>query len=139
MHGNFTKAPKARRVRRSRLLLAGIVLGVPLTAGPGAVSAAAQPSAPAVIVCDPGDACVFDDNGRRGLIADWPATRTGRFNLTGGRDRTSSWQNTGTATWCAYDQRTLLPDQMLFRLNAGGRNDYVGNAVNDRADYFVRC
>jgi hypothetical protein len=100
--------------------------------------------AEAVIVCHPStDVCIYDDANFGGLLAAWPASATGRMNLLAARDHTSSWTNlingsTGFV-WCAYDQRTGLPDTYLWTLFPSSQDPYVGDNVNDRADYFVRC
>jgi hypothetical protein len=130
-------------VRRSLTGLAGVlalaaVMGVPV----GMAGAVTQSSASAAAMyCDAGDVCLFDHTGLRGLVAAPPGNLGRRYSLIGygAQDKTSSWRNRSTYRWCAYDERTFLPDEYLFTLDPGKYNSWVGSYANDRTDYIEPC
>jgi hypothetical protein len=126
-------SPPSRRAVAAALALL-------LAAGLLAVGAVVRPApAHAFVSCDDGDVCIFRDNDYRYLITAWDANSSTSRMWVSGRDQTTSWWNRGGVRWCAYDDRTLLPDTMLFVLYPYNGSPYVGAGANDRADYFKRC
>jgi hypothetical protein len=124
----------------------GIVIGVIVTVA-CAVAALAPASAKAP-PCKRGEVCLYDlfkRNSANGMLR-WAGSRTDiiHFGNSRFRDRVSSWTNRSRYKWCVYDtvgnQHTVL-----WRMNPGSRptnpiryDNYVGDAVNDRADYARR-
>lgn len=130
----------ARRAFLSGRGVVAVIVAVLLAAGLLAVGAVVRPApARAFVACGDGDVCIFRDNDYRYLITAWDANSSISRMWVSGRDQTTSWWNRGGVRWCAYDDRTLLPDTMLFVLYPYNGSPYVGAAANDRADYFKRC
>jgi hypothetical protein len=74
-----------------------------------------------------------DPGERRLMFSD--CTRNDLSNF-GFRDQTSSWVNNGSRTLQVKNDLTAQPDPVLWTMAPQSLSAYVGDAANDRADYF---
>ena len=88
--------------------------------------------------CPPGWYCVYEHRNwgvRRLQFSDCTRNDLGNYGF---RNMTSSWVNNGSRTVQAMDDIPLLPDRGLWTMPPQSLSAYVGDANNDKADYF-RC
>ena len=97
-----------------------------------------MPSSPAHAIgdCAAGNVCVYADANFENAILRIPAGFQGTFWFPdSSKNKASSWINNSGIDFCARNDLNLRPDEFLFRLFANNYRHYVGDAVNDRADY----
>ena len=129
----------------------GIAMGVIATAACAVVTLG--PALAKAPPCNRGEVCVYDLANRaggpsrtEGRMIKWAGSRTGiiHFGNSKFRDIASSWTNRSHYKWCVYD---VVGDHhtVLWRMNPGRNSanpirydNYVGDAVNDKADYARR-
>jgi hypothetical protein len=86
--------------------------------------------------CPAGWYCVYQNinfGGRRLQFSDCARNDLSDFGF---RDQTSAWVNNGPHTVQVKDDLTLWPDPVLWTMSPGASSSFVGNANNDKADYF---
>lgn len=86
--------------------------------------------------CPSGWYCVYQDRdwcSRRLKFSD--CSRNDLVNY-GFRDQTSSWVNNGPFRVQVKNDLTARPDPVLWTMSPHSSSRYVGNAKNDKADYF---
>jgi len=101
-------------------------------------SAVAGSSAVLAVVhgCPSGWYCVYENSnwgGRRLQFSDCTRNDLSDFGF---RDKTSSWVNNGSHRVQVKNDLTALPDPVLWTMSPGSSSSYVGDANNDKADYF---
>jgi len=117
--------------------------------GAGELSAEDHGSEPAPVVgssqavssfavhgCPSGWYCVYQDanwGGRRLQFSDCSRNDLSSFGF---RDKTSSWVNNGSHRVQVKNDLTARPDPVLWTMPPQLSSSYVGNANNDKADYF---
>ena len=103
-----------------------------------ALPAAAQGTAP----CPSYYYCFYNNAN---YVGEWHlnynTTTSGSFNNPPAsygdrRNQLSSVINNGNRTICIWDDLTLRPDTLLLRVGPYQDKPYVGDAVNDKADYW---
>jgi peptidase inhibitor family I36 len=90
----------------------------------------------AVHGCPTGWYCVYQDaswGGRRLQFSDCARNDLSNYGF---RDKTSSWVNNGSHRVQVKNDLTARPDPVLWTMPPHSSSSYVGNANNDKADYF---
>jgi hypothetical protein len=105
--------------------------------GPGSVVGLSQAlSASAVHGCPSGWYCVYQDRDWRGRRLQFSDCSRNDLSNYGFRDQTSSWVNNGPHRVQVKNDLTARPDPVLWTMSPNSSSSYVGNANNDKADYF---
>jgi Peptidase inhibitor family I36 len=85
--------------------------------------------------CPVGWFCAYDHAGYHDELLRSAAPR-GRNGINVANDRVSSGRNRTANTWVGITQRTVLPDQTVFRFGPFTNVSNVGPAANDKIDHF---
>ena len=93
-------------------------------------------SAAPVHGCPSGWYCVYQHANWRGRRLQFSNCSRNDLRNYGFRNPTSSWVNNGPHRVQVKNDRPLLPDQVLWTMPPHSSSAYVGNANNDKADYF---
>jgi hypothetical protein len=100
--------------------------------------------APSAQACPRGWWCFFQHesynaNNRTGEARMLRFSDCRRHNLGdyGFRDQASSWVNRTRRNIRTYNDRSVRPDQLLWTMASNSQSVYVGDAANDKADYFT--
>jgi hypothetical protein len=86
--------------------------------------------------CEPGWYCVYQDAGWKGRRLRFSDCMPNDLSNYGFRDKTSSWVNNGPLRVQVKNDLPLRPDPVLWTMDPHSSSSYVGNANNDKADYF---
>jgi len=122
-----------------RLFRAAVVslatLGLVAATAPSAMAAQGTRPCPSFYYC------FYDNANYTGWHLNYNTTVSGSFNnppASSGdrRNQLSSIINNGDRTICIWDDLTARPDKLLVRVAPHQDVPYVGNAVNDKADYW---
>jgi hypothetical protein len=100
--------------------------------------------APSAQACPRGWWCFFQHesynaNNRTGeaRMLQFQDCRRDSLAARGFRDQASSWVNRTRRTIKTYNERGVRPDQLLWTMASNSQSVYVGDAANDKADYFT--
>jgi hypothetical protein len=97
---------------------------------------AGELSAAAVHGCPSGWYCVYQDRNWRGRRLQFKNCSRNDLSNYGFRDQTSSWVNNGPHRVQVKNDLIFRPDPVLWTMPPHTSSAYVGNANNDKADYF---